>query len=250
VDNIFQQKEEVNITQLVEQLQTAEKIQIDKKRTLGLFYHPSFSFKYIGKNVEELTGFTQKEIYDGGLKFAYQIVYWKQLSMPLKAFQWGAKFHSRASHITENRETIVFYCGIKLKTKLGHIGTFFVKQRILQYADDIKSNAVLSYVEIEDISSIFKKDMVWARMTAQNGVQTFVQAFFSQGPKKESSDLLSEREYEILRLVAQQKGSTEISTILGISKNTVDRHRKNMIAKTGVVDMSSLVYICRSCQMI
>ena len=57
--------------------------------------------------------------------------------------------------------------------------------------------------------------------------------------------MLSKRELEILKLIADHKSSLEISEILGIAKNTVERHRKNMISRTGVVDMTALIYICQ-----
>jgi len=42
---------------------------------------------------------------------------------------------------------------------------------------------------------------------------------------------LSEREYEIMRLVEQGKTSKEIGEILFISKHTVDTHRRNILKK-------------------
>ena len=44
---------------------------------------------------------------------------------------------------------------------------------------------------------------------------------------------LSGREVEVLRLVAQGRTNAEIADVLVISKNTVDRHVSNILAKTG-----------------
>ncbi|MFN7675902.1 response regulator transcription factor, partial [Flavobacterium sp.] len=46
--------------------------------------------------------------------------------------------------------------------------------------------------------------------------------------------ILSTREKEILRLVADGKSSQEIADILCIGKNTVDTHRKNIIKKFNI----------------
>lgn len=51
---------------------------------------------------------------------------------------------------------------------------------------------------------------------------------------------LTERETEVLRLVAQGKTSREIATILAISPKTVENHRHNIMAKLGVHDVASL----------
>ena len=47
-----------------------------------------------------------------------------------------------------------------------------------------------------------------------------------------SNTSLTKREFQILQLVAQGRKSAEISVALGLSKHTVDKHRKNMLHKT------------------
>ena len=53
--------------------------------------------------------------------------------------------------------------------------------------------------------------------------------------------LLSEREIEVLRLVAQGFSSTEIGQQIFISPRTVDTHRNNIIHKLGVPGIAGLV---------
>ena len=55
---------------------------------------------------------------------------------------------------------------------------------------------------------------------------------------------------EILHLIIAKKDNITISETLGISKNTVERHRKNMIARLGVTDMTALIHICQLCQLL
>jgi DNA-binding CsgD family transcriptional regulator len=45
---------------------------------------------------------------------------------------------------------------------------------------------------------------------------------------------LSPREVEIVRLIMEEKSSSDISNILQISARTVDTHRKNILRKTGI----------------
>lgn len=52
---------------------------------------------------------------------------------------------------------------------------------------------------------------------------------------------LTEREIEVLRLVAQGLSSTEIGAQLFISPRTVDTHRNNLIQKLGVNGIAGLV---------
>jgi DNA-binding CsgD family transcriptional regulator len=54
-------------------------------------------------------------------------------------------------------------------------------------------------------------------------------------------DQLTKREKEILALIAEERTSTDISAVLGISIRTVETHRKNLTRKTGSVSPAGLV---------
>ena len=51
---------------------------------------------------------------------------------------------------------------------------------------------------------------------------------------------LSDREQEVLLLVAQGLSSKEISTKLSIAVNTVNTHRKSITRKTGIKSVAGL----------
>jgi len=53
-------------------------------------------------------------------------------------------------------------------------------------------------------------------------------------------EALTERELEVLRLVAGGKTSREVGRILGISPKTVDNHRQSIMQKLGIHDVVSL----------
>ncbi len=53
--------------------------------------------------------------------------------------------------------------------------------------------------------------------------------------------LLSKREHEILKMIAEGKKSAEIASLLYISINTVDTHRKNILAKCDVRNTAELI---------
>jgi DNA-binding CsgD family transcriptional regulator len=56
-----------------------------------------------------------------------------------------------------------------------------------------------------------------------------------------SQDILTAREKQVLLLLIEGKLSKEIGAILQISKETVDRHRKNMLAKTQLNNTGELI---------
>ncbi len=59
----------------------------------------------------------------------------------------------------------------------------------------------------------------------------------------ETTIVISKREIEVLRLIAQGLTNQEISEILYISPLTVDTHRKNLILKLGAKNTASLINI-------
>lgn len=54
-------------------------------------------------------------------------------------------------------------------------------------------------------------------------------------------DELSEREKDVMRLIAQEMTSTQIADKLFISTHTVDTHRKNILSKLDVKNVAGLV---------
>ncbi|MBI2907212.1 MAG: response regulator transcription factor [Chloroflexi bacterium] len=61
------------------------------------------------------------------------------------------------------------------------------------------------------------------------------------GEEKASFDGLTEREREILKLVAEGKTNREIASMLLISTKTADRHRANLMEKLHVHNRSQLI---------
>lgn len=69
--------------------------------------------------------------------------------------------------------------------------------------------------------------------------QAVVQAFLSKDDLPDRP--LSDREREVLQLVAEGKTTKEIATILGISVNTAESHRSNLMEKLDIHDTAGLV---------
>lgn len=246
---IYQTDKNIDTTQYIEQIKILEQYSLDKNRFFALFSQVDFYFLYLSKNLETVTGYKPKEIYQKGLRFAFKTIYWKQLPLALKVHQWGDAFRKvLGKQIAHTAKQEIFFCGVKLKDKQGEWKVLFLKQRILSTNEAGKP--ILSFLDMEDITTIYKSDSTWARMTAQTDNAIINRAYFQSGKKKEYADILSAREMEILLLILAKKNSATIGEALGISKNTVERHRKNMIARLGVTDMTALIRICQLCQLL
>jgi LuxR family transcriptional regulator, quorum-sensing system regulator SdiA len=75
----------------------------------------------------------------------------------------------------------------------------------------------------------------------QNSFEENSQSSFSENPDENRFELLTKREKEIIRLIADGNTSMDISTILFISIHTVNNHRKNIYKKLGTKNLACLV---------
>lgn len=57
----------------------------------------------------------------------------------------------------------------------------------------------------------------------------------------DSYNLLTEREREILQLIAEGKSNKEVATILNVSPYTIETHRQNLMQKIGVHNTAEIV---------
>jgi two-component system, NarL family, response regulator NreC len=69
---------------------------------------------------------------------------------------------------------------------------------------------------------------------------TLVKAYFSNSSLP-TSDPLSDRERQVLQLIAEGKNMKEIGAVLGISGKTADTHRSRIMQKLGIFSTAGLV---------
>ena len=102
----------------------------------------------------------------------------------------------------------------------------------------ILKNSGIKILE-EAIQTVSSGEMFFDKNVALNFISDYIQDNVKVG----SSDnvVLSNREKEILHLIASGKTSKEISEELFIAKTTVDTHRKNMIRKLNLDSGNELI---------
>jgi len=73
-----------------------------------------------------------------------------------------------------------------------------------------------------------------------SAVTTLIRDYVERGGEDEHFDVLTPRELEVLKLIAEAHTSKEIATLLFISVKTVERHRQNILDKLGMRDRVEL----------
>lgn len=91
----------------------------------------------------------------------------------------------------------------------------------------------------ESIKTVMMGNFYIARSSLEVLVEDYLRLL--RADEKNSARLLSEREREVLKLLADGKNAKEIAYDLSISKNTVDVHRRHIMEKTGCTSMAGLV---------
>ncbi len=117
----------------------------------------------------------------------------------------------------------------------------------------VDKNAPINYI-LQAVDSVMKNGMFFAAHIPPNTVEG---AAKSAGPKVapsvkagplppslEAVQVLSGRELEVVRLVAEGFSSKEIAARLDLSVRTVEKHRANIMDKIGVHEVAGLVRWC------
>ena len=73
-----------------------------------------------------------------------------------------------------------------------------------------------------------------------SAVTTLIRDYVERGGEDEHFDVLTPRELEVLKLIAEAHSSKEIAKLLFISIKTVERHRQNILDKLGMRDRVEL----------
>jgi DNA-binding CsgD family transcriptional regulator len=95
---------------------------------------------------------------------------------------------------------------------------------------------------IKDIGNLIKENDTWWAEFCINETEKY--SFHNNDKKFTKGSILSAREHEILAHIKEGRETKAISNLLEISPHTVDKHRKNMLERTGAKDISNLIQIC------
>lgn len=149
----------------------------------------------------------------------------------------------------QSRNIQIFHCGIRYRLLNDKPVCLFSKGLPIHYNANRKFRYTFNYVQ--NINHLLKKDFryYWIRISHGENNE-YVHTFHSQDKLYSTKDLLSGREKEILKLVAEDCDTKEIAERLFISTATVGNHRSNMIEKMGARDSTALVQLAKMAEIV
>lgn len=102
------------------------------------------------------------------------------------------------------------------------------------------SGYVLKSDADQDLVEAVRRTMRGQSFLYSSAVATLVKDFVDRGRGDEHFDVLTPRELQVLKLIAEAYTSKEIARELVISVKTVERHRQNILDKLGMSDRVEL----------
>jgi DNA-binding NarL/FixJ family response regulator len=102
------------------------------------------------------------------------------------------------------------------------------------------SGYVLKSDADQDIVRAVRATMRGESFLYASAVNTLVRDYVERGTSAEGFDVLTPRELEVLKLIAEAQTNKEIAQQLVISIKTVERHRANILEKLGMRDRVEL----------
>lgn len=229
---------------IIDKIETYKALVDQDKVMIGLFDPTKFRYIYLSENVVPFLGFSTEDIINDEQIYTSLLKHTTPYYYPSLALEFLKKMDAQAGQL---RRHYMYIGGLKFKHgKSGEVVTLFIKIKVLAYTE--KGLPALGLHLGEDIGHLVKGSPMWCRCVYDEN--NFVRFFTFDQPKEYLDDMVSGRELEVLKMIADNKDSKEIGQQLGISKDTVLKHRKNMLLKIGAKDSTALVHICKLCDIL
>ena len=129
----------------------------------------------------------------------------------------------------------------KPELKLLMLSMYDSEQFLFESLKAGASGYVLKSDADQDIVEAVRRTMRGQSFLYPSAISTLVKDFVDRGrPEEEQFDILTPRELQVLKLIAEAYTSKEIAQELVISVKTVERHRQNILDKLGMSDRVEL----------
>jgi DNA-binding CsgD family transcriptional regulator len=211
-----------------------------------IFDQTNFKALAISDNVEAMLGYSIFDFNKYNTVLLYSVIDSKHLSFFSEVIKWAISNEIYAKKNIEKKFRLTL-CGLKVLLSNGKTERLLMRYSPHYFADS--HNADIAIITLNNISFMTKSDFCWGHMAFGKDYM-FRNYMLSTDTKNHDADIISEREKDVLKLITEGFESKEIAEQLFISINTVEKHRKNMLARTGLRDTTALVQISKMCGII
>jgi DNA-binding CsgD family transcriptional regulator len=204
-----------------------------------------FKILAITDNLEALTGYTMADYENSNILIFLDAIKPEHFSAPVTFIRWGIDVFKNVPAKANFKSMRMHICGIRVTTKDGKEKRVLFRVMPLELAEN--GYPKICIVTFDFITHLLKINSHWLGRIAYDETHTTKYHILSTDKKHMYQDIITEREKDVLKLVADGLESKEIAQQLFISLNTVDNHRRNAVTRTGAKDTTALIQICKMC---
>lgn len=237
-NSIFKSYEKPCFDQCIKKIKDLENYLPSNSTFFSIVNSQTMGFEYVTKNFKTCLGLDPNLLKQKGLKYFWARMHPDDLKVWIKAMDHLMEF--TLENIDKAKRSSANYTwNYRLKKADGVYVN--IVQNTSPLAFDSQGKPVVGLAHYTVMNSHVKIDMTASIkiLNAQNEYETIYFNNFSQ--KKLFTDLISRREYEVVRFLALNYSSKEISEKLNISSHTVDTHRRNILKKLNISSTGELV---------
>ncbi len=221
---------------------------LNNRLHFSIFNHSTQVTEYSTDNTMDLFGFSKEIFLKKGTAALIEGMNHDQSKMLVECVDRLKNFiyDMKGEEIIENIN--ISYCGITYNHPQK--GTIKLLCQQVIFESDKMQIPVRELSIIRDISHLIKKDACWFKADITTAQKTHYLTYKGDETEFVKTNILSEREKEILGFIAQGKEAEHIAKELFLSKITINNHRQNMLNKLGAKDSTALVQLAKLTQII
>ncbi len=204
--------------------------------------YSNMSFEYV-QGVDQMLGFSSKEFNEGKLDFLVNLIHPEDKEKVLGLAVHYYKFMD----VQPVEKRMDFKVSINFRLLKADGSPLKVLEQVIGLNMDEAGRITHALKYFTDISHLnYSNEVVFAILDDKDNENQQFYTFNLEEkvvPQVKDTDTatFSNREIEVLNLIAKGMSSKLVADELGISQHTIDKHRKNMIQKTGSKNFNEVI---------
>lgn len=195
------------------------------------------SFQYISKNLKACLGMDRDELKINGMRYLWSKMHPEDLEVWLKALDELMNFTLKEVSV-KDRSKMSYTWNYRLKNSQDEYVNIIQNTTPLEF--DSENKPIIGLAHYTVLSANIEMQ-VCATAKLLNDKNEYETVYFNNFSQKLLSDGVSNRERDIIRLLVLNYSSKEIGEKLGITANTVDTHRRNILKKLNMSSTGELI---------
>jgi DNA-binding CsgD family transcriptional regulator len=201
--------------------------------------YQNVKYLHVDGSYEQMLGYTREDLVNGGIEFMFKHIHPDDKEKVMAAsVHFQDYIHSQPIQKRKMLKTNLY---LRMKATDGRYVRLM--EQVIVVGLNGQGAVTHTFKHFTDISHLpFSDRVMLAVIDCSSGRNKVIHtAAFEDRPTPNEEHILSSREIEILRHIAQGKPSKRIAGILNLSEHTINNHRKNMLRKLGASNIAEVL---------